>query len=146
MCLVLLYVFSFMCYSSVLLFLRKCLSHTTLCACVCVCASARVCTCSVLIQGSGWSCHPRGRSLAKPTQFFHIRHCNCGRWPGCLRLGTHTHNHALAHTHADTHMRACASSQMTQELPTANPRLLTNGLLFPLLFSQWRVSSQLAGL
>lgn len=73
--------------------------HVQLCACVCVCTSACVCSCSVLIQGSGWSCRPRGRSLAKPTQFFHIRHCNCSPWPGCLRLGTHTHNLTLTHTH-----------------------------------------------
>lgn len=70
--------------------------------CLCVCACPWVCMCSVLIQGSGWSCRPRGRSLVMPTQFFHIRHCNCSRWPGCLGLGTHTHTHALIHAHAST--------------------------------------------
>lgn len=57
--------------------------------CVYVCASVWVC--SLLIQGSGWSCCPRGRSLVKPTQFFHIHHCNCSCWPGCLRLGMQTY-------------------------------------------------------
>lgn len=77
--------------------------------CVCVCAS--VCVCSLLIQGSGWSCCPRGRSLVKPTQFFHIRHCNCSCWPGCLRLGTQTYT--LINTRSQTY--ACASTYVTQE-------------------------------
>lgn len=70
-----------------------------------------MCVCSLLIQGSGWSCCPRGRSLVKPTQFFHIRHCNCSCWPGCLRLGTPTYT--LINTCSQTY--ACASTYVTQE-------------------------------
>lgn len=69
--------------------------------CICVCCRACV---LVLIQGSGGSSRPRGTSLAKPTQFFHIRHCNCSRWPRCLRLETHkliqTHTHKHVHAEA----------------------------------------------
>lgn len=115
------YMFSFLFvfFISVLWFPCECLSHTTLCTrvCECVCACARVCMCSVLIQGSGWSWCPRGRYLAMPTQFFHIRHCNCSHWPGCLRLGTHTHTryHTLVHTHSYVHAQAHAWPRNCQQ-------------------------------
>ena len=84
--------------------------------CVHWCVSLYLCACMLiflLIQDTGWSCRPVGKSLAKPTQFFHIRHSNCSPWPGCLRLGTrahactNTHMRVRRHTHKHKRGRLC---------------------------------------
>lgn len=109
-------------------FLQTCLSHPTVRARACVCTCA--CVCSELIPGPDWSCRPRGRSLAEPTQFFHIRHCNCSCWPGCLRPHTHSYTCAIIHTSAHTymHVQAHTHTHTTQELPPARGT-----------WKQWRV-------
>jgi len=86
--------------------------------------------------GSGLVFPGAAALLAKPTQFFHIRHCNCSRWPGCCGLWTHTHRHTHTHTHryTHTHVHIFACKHMTQEPPTACSRLLTNGALCFLFF------------